>query len=153
MNILVADDSVTMRRIFELTFAGEDARLTCVDSGDADIARASELSPEVVFVDSSMATDGYKVANAIKSTPGLERTAVILLASQKSPYDEAKGKAELGGPDLTDGFWIYGGDAESIYNSVWGGRQGQMPSWEGRLSPLDRKILALYLFDLRRGQR
>ena len=78
VNILVADDSVTMRRIFELTFAGEDARLTCVDSGDAAIARASELSPEVVFVDSSMATDGYKVANAIKSTPGLERIARFL---------------------------------------------------------------------------
>jgi len=36
---------------------------------------------------------------------------------------------------------------------VWGGRQGQMPSWEGRLSLLDRKILALYLLDLRRGER
>lgn len=93
MNILVADDSVTMRRIFELTFAGEDAKLTCVDSGDAAIARASELTPDVVFVDSTMPTDGYRVASAIKTTPGLERTAVILLASQKSPYDEAKGKA------------------------------------------------------------
>ena len=30
------------------------------------------------------------------------------------------------------------------YTSVWGGRQGHMPTWEGRLSPLDRKILALY---------
>ena len=48
---------------------------------------------------------------------------------------------------------IYGGDAESVYTTVWGGRQGQMPSWEGRLSPLHRKILALYLYDLRRGQR
>ena len=67
--------------------------------------------------------------------------------------DDAKGKADLGGPDLTDRIWIYGGDAESIANTVWGGRQGQMPSWEGRLSPLDRKILALYLFDLRRGER
>src|SRR3954452_2061036 len=67
--------------------------------------------------------------------------------------DDAKGKADLGAPDLTDRFWIYGGDAESIFNSVWSGRQGQMPSWEGRLSPLDRKILALYLFDLRRGER
>ena len=67
--------------------------------------------------------------------------------------DDAKGKADLGGPDLTDRVWIYGGDADSISNTVWGGRQGQMPSWEGRLSPLDRKILALYLFDLRRGER
>ena len=28
-----------------------------------------------------------------------------------------------------------------------------MPSWEGRLSPLDRKILALYLFDSEEAQR
>ena len=39
------------------------------------------------------------------------------------------------------------------HTTVWGGRQGHMPSWEGRLSPLDRKILALYLFDLRRAER
>src|SRR6476661_7465909 len=67
--------------------------------------------------------------------------------------DDAKGKADLGAPDLTDRFWIYGGDAESIYTTVWGGRQGQMPGWEGRLSPLDRKILALYLIDLRGEER
>jgi cytochrome c oxidase cbb3-type subunit 3 len=67
--------------------------------------------------------------------------------------DNAKGNAELGAPDLTDRFWIYGGDADSVSNTVWGGRQGHMPSWDGRLSPLDRKILALYLFDLRRSQQ
>src|SRR5262245_20683967 len=93
VNILVAEDSVTMRRIRELTFAGEDATVTAVESGDAAIAKAGELLPDVVFADVSMGTDGYKVATAIKSTPGLERTAVIVLASQKHPYDEAKGKA------------------------------------------------------------
>ena len=67
--------------------------------------------------------------------------------------DDAKGKADLGAPNLTDRFWIYGGDAESISTTVWGGRQGHMPSWDGRLSPLDRKILALYLFDLRRSEQ
>ena len=67
--------------------------------------------------------------------------------------DNAKGNAELGAPDLTDRSWIYGGDAESVYDTVWGGRQGHMPSWDGRLSALDRKILALYLFDLRRSER
>lgn len=67
--------------------------------------------------------------------------------------DDAKGKADLGAPNLTDRFWIYGGDAESVYTTVWGGRQGHMPSWEGRLSPLDRKILALYLIDLRGEER
>jgi cytochrome c oxidase cbb3-type subunit III len=61
--------------------------------------------------------------------------------------EDAKGNAELGGPNLTDKFWIYGGALDSIDTTVWGGRQGHMPTWEGRLSELDRKILTLYLLD------
>jgi cytochrome c oxidase cbb3-type subunit III len=61
--------------------------------------------------------------------------------------DDAKGNPELGAPDLTDRFWIYGGDLETIDTTVWGGRQGHMPTWESRLSALDRKILTLYLLD------
>ena len=63
--------------------------------------------------------------------------------------DDGKGKLEVGAPDLTDKYSIYGSDAQSVLTSVWSGRQGQMPSWEGRLSAVDRKILTLYLLDLR----
>jgi CheY-like chemotaxis protein len=94
VNILVADDSVTMRRILELTFQGEDARVTTVDGADAAIRKASEITPDVVFADLSMSgMDGYALAAAIKSQPGLERTAVVVMASQKAPYDDDKGKA------------------------------------------------------------
>jgi cytochrome c oxidase cbb3-type subunit 3 len=58
---------------------------------------------------------------------------------------EGKGLPDLGAPDLTDANWIYGGDLHSIYNSVQNGRLGHMPSWEGRLSPTDIKLLALYV--------
>jgi cytochrome c oxidase cbb3-type subunit 3 len=64
--------------------------------------------------------------------------------------DDARGNAEAGVPNLIDKFWIYGGDVDTIYSTVWGGRQGHMPTWESRLSPLDRKILTLYIVDLRR---
>jgi cytochrome c oxidase cbb3-type subunit 3 len=63
--------------------------------------------------------------------------------------DNAKGNPELGAPDLTDKSWIYGGSLDAIDTSVWAGHQGHMPSWEGRLSELDRKILTLYLLDKR----
>jgi len=63
---------------------------------------------------------------------------------------DAKGKTDVGSPNLTDRFWMYGGDENSIYNTVWGGLQGHMPTWESRLTPVDRKILALYLVDLRK---
>ena len=65
----------------------------------------------------------------------------------------AKGDTKTGAPDLTDAVWLYGGDAQSIYESVYGGRQGHMPSWEQRLSPTQRKIVALYILDLGRGSK
>jgi cytochrome c oxidase cbb3-type subunit 3 len=63
--------------------------------------------------------------------------------------DDAKGNAETGAPNLTDQFWIYGNDPQTIFGTLWGGRQGHMPTWEARLSPVERKILALYIVDLR----
>jgi cytochrome c oxidase cbb3-type subunit 3 len=67
--------------------------------------------------------------------------------------EDGKGSTEAGAPNLTDAFWIYGGDRQSIFTTIYGGRQGVMPSWEQRLSPLDRKILTLYVLDLGKGGR
>ena len=61
--------------------------------------------------------------------------------------DDGKGKSDVGASNLTSGSWTYGGDLQSIATTIWGGRQGRMPAWEDRLSPLDRKILALYVVD------
>jgi len=63
---------------------------------------------------------------------------------------DARGKTDVGSPNLTDRIWTHGGDENAIYRAVWGGLQGQMPTWESRLTPVERRILALYLFDLRR---
>ena len=65
--------------------------------------------------------------------------------------DDAKGNTEMGAPNLTDSFWLYGGDEESVYRTVYGGRQGHMPSWDKRLGETDSRILALYVLDL--GQK
>lgn len=59
--------------------------------------------------------------------------------------EDGKGLHEMGAPDLTDDFWIYGGDAATVRQTIWGGRQGWMPAWDGRLTEVDRKILTTYL--------
>lgn len=61
--------------------------------------------------------------------------------------DNAHGSKTVGAPDLTDGFWIYGGDWDAVFTTVTHGRQGQMPSWESRLTLAQRKILTLYVLD------
>ncbi|MGN6099415.1 MAG: cytochrome-c oxidase, cbb3-type subunit III [Bosea sp. (in: a-proteobacteria)] len=67
--------------------------------------------------------------------------------------ENAKGQHDLGAPDLTDANWIYGGDQQSVVNTIHGGRQGQMPTWEGRLSPTEIKLLALYVGTLGEAKR
>lgn len=100
-----------------------------------------------------------KVVTYVRSLSGADKTASaadvkagheIFAANCSSCHGEdAKGSTETGAPNLTDAFWIYGGNSEAVHETVWGGRQGHMPTWEGRLSPVERKILALYVVDLR----
>jgi cytochrome c oxidase cbb3-type subunit 3 len=60
----------------------------------------------------------------------------------------AEGNQELGAPNLTDAYWIYGGGIDTIIASVHGGRQGHMPTWDERLTKAEIRTLVLYVHDL-----
>lgn len=62
--------------------------------------------------------------------------------------EDAKGNRDVGAPDLTDANWLYGGDRQTVFTTVYSGRQGHMPNWAVRLSPLDIKILTVYVHTL-----
>jgi cytochrome c oxidase cbb3-type subunit 3 len=62
--------------------------------------------------------------------------------------DDARGKRDLGAPDLTDNVWLYGGDMQTIVSSIYGGRTGHMPTWNDRLSDGEIRTLSLYVHDL-----
>lgn len=55
------------------------------------------------------------------------------------------GDRALGAPNLTDREWLYGSDREAIRGQIHNGRNGVMPSWEGRFSPAVIKALAVYV--------
>lgn len=61
--------------------------------------------------------------------------------------EQGHGNQQLGAPSLADKSWLYGGDIDAIYTTIHDGRQGEMPAWEHRLSPIDRKILIVFLLD------
>ena len=99
MRILIVEDSVTMRRVMEMTFAGEDAELLAVESGEIALQQGRDFGPDVAFIDASLpGIDGYEVTRAIKSDPQLAGTAVILMASQHRPLDDARA-SEVGADD------------------------------------------------------
>jgi cytochrome c oxidase cbb3-type subunit 3 len=63
-----------------------------------------------------------------------------------------QGNRQLGAPNLTDGIWLYGGDVETIRQSVWNSRQGVMPRWGDKLDTATVRMLAAYVHSLGGGE-
>jgi CheY-like chemotaxis protein len=94
--VLLVDDSPTIQRFIELTFAGEDVRVIVAGDGDAAIARIEEQPPDIVLADIGMrGKSGYEVASYIKREPRLSHIPVLLLAGAFEPVDQGKA-AETG---------------------------------------------------------
>ncbi|MGK2286436.1 cytochrome-c oxidase, cbb3-type subunit III [Pedomonas sp. V897] len=66
--------------------------------------------------------------------------------------ETGQGDRTQGAPNLTDAIWLYGGDTESILETVTNSRFGVMPAWGGRLEPVTVKQLAVYVHSLGGGE-
>jgi CheY-like chemotaxis protein len=88
---LLADDSVTIQRVIELTFADEDIQVVAVSDGDQAIARLDADPPDIVLADVGMpGRDGYEVAEYVKKSPRLSHIPVVLLTGAFEPVDQAR---------------------------------------------------------------
>ena len=86
--ILLADDSLTIQKVVELTFADTDYRVVAVSSGDELLDRLHDASPDVIICDVIMpGRDGYDVCQQIKSSPDWLHLPVILLTGTFEPFD------------------------------------------------------------------
>ena len=61
---------------------------------------------------------------------------------------DGKGNVLLGGPNLTDGTWLYGGSAEDVRYTIEYGRNGIMPAHGDLLGEDRARILAAYVAGL-----
>lgn len=89
--LLLADDSVTIQRVIELTFADEPVQVVAVSDGDQAIARIDADPPDIVLADVGMpGKNGYEVAAHVKQTPALAHIPVLLLTGAFEPVDQAR---------------------------------------------------------------
>jgi CheY-like chemotaxis protein len=87
--LLLADDSVTIQRVVELTFSGEDVQVVTVGDGEQAIARIPIELPDIVLADIAMPKrSGYDVAAFVKGRSDLSHIPVLLLAGAFEPVDE-----------------------------------------------------------------
>ncbi|HEY6562528.1 MAG TPA: response regulator [Polyangiaceae bacterium] len=98
--LLAIDDSKTIRRVLEITFAGENYRTVLADSADDAMNKLRSERPSVALVDASLgSSSGYDLCQQIKrEAPGV---TVIVLSSKQAPYDRARGSS-AGADDFID---------------------------------------------------
>jgi len=91
--ILLADDSVTVQKVIELTFHDEGMEVIAVGDGQQAIDCLARERPDIVLADVSMPErDGYAVAAHIKATPSLAHIPVVLMTGAFEQIDDARAR-------------------------------------------------------------
>lgn len=87
----MADDSVSVQRIIELTFVDENVDVVAVGGGNAAIEDIKRQPPDIVLADTRMPEgDGYEVADFVRQSPNLARIPVVLLTGAFDPVDTVR---------------------------------------------------------------
>jgi cytochrome c oxidase cbb3-type subunit 3 len=93
------------------------------------------------------------VLSLSKAAPENAKGATIFAENCSSCHGElGQGVAELGGPNLADKIWLYGGRKDDIVRQIVKPRLGVMPPWTDRLDDVEIKQVAIYVHALGGGR-
>lgn len=91
--MLLADDSITIQKVVDLTFADEGMQVTTVSNGEQAIQKLEEIAPDIVLADVFMpGRSGYEVCEHIKRDERFRHIPVMLLVGSFEPFDEAEAR-------------------------------------------------------------
>jgi len=98
--LLLADDSLTIQKVVELTFSNEGFEVVSVSDGQEAIERIEDVRPDIVLADVFMpGRTGYEVCEYIKQNAKLRHIPVMLLVGSFEPFDEAEAR-RVGADDI-----------------------------------------------------
>lgn len=120
-------------------------------------ARYSEMP---AFGDMLESEEIAQVVNYVMSLSGEPQDAAMVEAGETvyldncaaCHMDDGTGDRWQGAPNLTDAIWLYGGDYDTIVETVTYSRYGVMPSWGNRLSEAQVRAVASYVHQLGGGE-
>jgi CheY-like chemotaxis protein len=91
--LLLADDSIAIQKVVDLTFTDEGMEVTTVGSGEDALDKLNHLMPDVVLADVFMpGIDGYELCKYIKQNERFRDIPVVLLIGSFEPFNEADAK-------------------------------------------------------------
>jgi CheY-like chemotaxis protein len=103
--ILLADDSITIQKVVNLTFTDEGIEVISVSNGDMAERRLQEVDPDLVLADIFMpGKNGYELCEAIKQNPQFRDVPVVLLVGAFEPFNESEARRVKADAHLTKPF-------------------------------------------------
>lgn len=91
--LLLADDSIAIQKVIDLTFTDEGMEVTTVGDGQDALEKLNQFTPDVVLADIFMpGVDGYELCKFIKQDERFRGVPVMLLVGSFEPFDEAAAK-------------------------------------------------------------
>ena len=92
--LLLAEDSLTIRKVFELALSRSDIAVIAVDNGEDAVRLAGEIHPDLVVADLTLpGKNGFAVAAELRAMEKTEKIPVLILSGALVPLDEAHFKA------------------------------------------------------------
>ncbi|MEO8649065.1 MAG: response regulator [Acidobacteriota bacterium] len=89
--LLLADDSATIQKVVNLTFADEGIDVITVGDGDSAMVKLAETRPDLVMADVHMpGLSGYEICEKIRADESTRDLPVMLLVGSFEPFDETE---------------------------------------------------------------
>lgn len=103
--LLLADDSVTIQKVVDLTFTDEGLEVITVGDGQQAWEKLQEVVPDIVLADVFMpGLNGYQLCEQIKRSERFSHIPVMLLVGSFEPFDEAEARRVGADDHLTKPF-------------------------------------------------
>ena len=134
--LLLADDSITIQKVVDLTFTDEGLEVVTVSDGQQALEKLDEFTPDIVLADVFMpGLDGYQLCEHIKRSERFSHIPVMLLVGSFEPFDEAEAR-RVGADDyLTKPFQSIRTLIGKVRNLLSGGGTGRAEAATPRLTP------------------
>jgi len=128
-------------------FPGDDAtRMSQMPAfGRDEILKPEEVQDAVSYV--------RFISHQEAMSPSAKRGSAIFANNCAACHGaNGQGNRDFGAPNLTDKIWLYGGDRDTLTQTVTNARYGIMPAWGKKLDPVTLKMLAVYVHSLGGGE-
>ena len=128
-----------------------------VRSDDDDDTRYSEMPKFGEILEQEEITQVVNFVMSLSGTPddaSMVTPGSVVFADNCAVChaDDGTGDREQGAPNLTDAIWLYGGDYDTLTQTVTNSRFGVMPPWSTRLSEAEMRAVAAYVHQLGGGE-